>query len=50
MEGDSADQQHGWLEEISGMAWSHEFYPFVTHLLRPYTFLLLLLGLALGNL
>jgi uncharacterized SAM-binding protein YcdF (DUF218 family) len=32
------------------MAWSHELYQFLTNLLRPYTFLLVLLGLALGNL
>jgi uncharacterized SAM-binding protein YcdF (DUF218 family) len=32
------------------MAWRHELYQFVTHLLRPDTFLLVLLALSLGNL
>jgi uncharacterized SAM-binding protein YcdF (DUF218 family) len=32
------------------MAWPHELYQFANHLLRPYTLLLLLLGLGLGNL
>src|SRR5262245_29575829 len=32
------------------MAWSHDIYQLVGLLLRPYTFLMLLVGLALGNL
>jgi uncharacterized SAM-binding protein YcdF (DUF218 family) len=37
-------------EEVARMMLSHDVYQFVSNVLRPYTFLVLLSGLALGNL